>query len=333
MRESRDPGAAGVDWPGTVTFTGALALLTFGIVQGPQSGWTSPPVLALLAGAGVLFALFVAAELRRPRPMLDLTLFRVPRFVGVQILPVAVGFGFITLIVFLPIWFIGVQERSELEAGLMMLPITAPMLVVPFLAATLARRVPPAVLCAVGLGLVAAGGAWLTTIDPDAGLAALALPMLVIGVGTGLPWGLMDGLAVSVVPTERAGMAAGIFATMRVAGEAIAVAVAGAILVSVTQSRLAGEIGAFDTPLRDGLRELANRVANGDLAGPAGTVAEAARPAFRALLGASYTDALQAVLVVVAAIAAVAAVVIAAALRTPRSGERSAAQPLAELAE
>ena len=47
----------------------------------------------------------------------------------------------------------------------------------------------------------------------------MAIPMLLIGIGNGLPWGLMDALSVSVVPKERAGMAAGIFTTMRVAGK------------------------------------------------------------------------------------------------------------------
>jgi MFS family permease len=40
MRETRDPHATGLDWPGAVTFTATLVLLTFGIIQGPDSGWT-----------------------------------------------------------------------------------------------------------------------------------------------------------------------------------------------------------------------------------------------------------------------------------------------------
>lgn len=64
------------------------------------------------------------------------------------------------------------------------------------------------------------------------------MPMLVIGMGIGLPWGLMDGLAVSVVPRERAGMATGIFSTVRVAGEGVALAVVGATLSHLVAVRL-----------------------------------------------------------------------------------------------
>ena len=51
------------------------------------------------------------------------------------------------------------------------------------------------------------------------------------------PWGLMDGLSVSVVPKERAGMATGIFSTTRVAGEGIALAIVGAVLVATAVPR------------------------------------------------------------------------------------------------
>lgn len=86
-------------------------------------------MLSLLVGTAVLLAAFVAVESRRPRPMLELSLFRYPRFIGVQLLPVATGFSFIALIVYLPIWFIVIQGRDAFTAGLAILPLTAPMLV------------------------------------------------------------------------------------------------------------------------------------------------------------------------------------------------------------
>ncbi|MCT7149574.1 MFS transporter, partial [Salmonella enterica subsp. enterica serovar Oranienburg] len=57
-------------------------------------------------------------------------------------------------------------------------------------------------------------------------------------IGTGLPWGLMDGLAISVVPKERAGMAAGIFNTTRVASEGVALAVTLAVLSALVAHHL-----------------------------------------------------------------------------------------------
>ncbi|HBY5127774.1 TPA: MFS transporter, partial [Klebsiella pneumoniae] len=62
--------------------------------------------------------------------------------------------------------------------------------------------------------------------------------------GAALPWGLMDGLAISAVPVAKAGMAAGLFNTVRVAGEGIALAVVSAVLTAsntlTLQSRVHG---------------------------------------------------------------------------------------------
>lgn len=238
MRESRDPGATGIDWPGTLTFTTMLLLLTLGIVQGPQHGWTSAFVIGLLLGAALLCAIFLRIERTRRAPMLDLTFFRFSRFLGAQLLPIATAFCFVVLLIALPIRLIGVEGIGEMEAGVLMLPLCAPMVVVPLLGALLTRWVPASHLSSLGLALAALGLVWLSAIDPGRGAAAMALPLLVVGIGSGLPWGLMDDLSVSVVPKERAGMAIGIFATMRVAGEAVALAIVGAMLVALTQSNL-----------------------------------------------------------------------------------------------
>ncbi|RUX10735.1 MFS transporter, partial [Mesorhizobium sp. M2A.F.Ca.ET.037.01.1.1] len=117
VTESRDPDATGLDWAGAGTFTIALAALTYGVLQAPQSGLADPFVLALLGVAAVGFAAFVIVERRVRRPMLDLTLFRFPRFVGVQFLAAAPAYAFVVLLVLLPIRFIGIEGMSEIKAG------------------------------------------------------------------------------------------------------------------------------------------------------------------------------------------------------------------------
>ncbi|WP_454692353.1 MFS transporter [Achromobacter aloeverae] len=263
MRETRDPHAGRFDLPGAVLFTAALTAFTFGIIEAPGLGWTHPRIVALLAGAAVLALAFVRAERRAQRPMLDLSLFRYPRFVGVQLLPVATCYGFIVLLVLLPLRFIGVDGYDEIRAGTLLLALSAPMLCVPFLAVRLTRRFDAGAICGAGL-LLAAAGLWaLRWALQDGPGAAAILPMLVIGVGAGLPWGLMDGLSISVVPKERAGMATGIFSTMRVAGEGVALASVTAVLAALLLARLHAGLPGADT---GALARAAARLAAGDLA-------------------------------------------------------------------
>ncbi|OWT74998.1 MULTISPECIES: MFS transporter [unclassified Achromobacter] len=274
MRETRDPHVGRFDRLGALLFTGALTAFTFGLIEAPGLGWGHPRVIVLLVAAAVLALAFVRAEIRTGggsdsgdhshvhRPMLDLSLFRYPRFVGVQLLPVATCYGYIVLLVLLPLRFIGVDGYDEMQAGTLMLALSLPMLCVPFLAVRLTRRYDPGIICGAGL-VVAAAGLWALrwALRDGAGLAAV-MPMLAIGVGAGLPWGLMDGLSISVVPKERAGMATGIFSTMRVAGEGVALASVTAILAALLAARLHADVPGIDMAA---VARAAVRLATGDL--------------------------------------------------------------------
>ncbi|RWB68519.1 MAG: MFS transporter [Mesorhizobium sp.] len=235
VTESRDPDATGLDWAGAGTFTIALAALTYGVLQAPQSGWADPFVLALLGIAAVGFAAFVIVERRVRRPMLDLTLFRFPRFVGVQFLAAAPAYAFVVLLVLLPIRFIGIEGMSEIKAGQLMICLSGPLLILPLLAGQAARWIAPATICGVGVLVAAAGLLWLSRVPAADGALVL------IGIGIALPWGLMDGLALSVVPKERAGMAVGIFNTTRVASEGVALAIVMAVLSGFTATQLGAQ--------------------------------------------------------------------------------------------
>ncbi|MNQ67903.1 Multidrug resistance protein stp [compost metagenome] len=307
MRESRNPQAMGLDVPGTLSFTAALSLLTLGVLQAPDSGWGSPWVLAALAGALAMGAAFIAIERRVAHPMLDLSLFRFPRFVGVQLLAAAPAYGFVVLLVLLPIRFIGLEGRSALEAGGFMFALSGPILVVPTLAAWLAHRFSAGVISAVGLLVCAAGLVWLARCAPGTPLHGLVGPLLLIGAGIGLPWGLMDGLAVSVVPRERAGMASGIFNTVRVAGEGIALALVGAGLTAL----VALQLKASSSPSSVAVSQAAQRVATGDMA-----QALALLPGMdRAALLHAYGVAFGTLLCVLAGVTVLTAVVVFAFLR------------------
>ncbi|NOV21337.1 MFS transporter [Ensifer adhaerens] len=259
LRETRDPNAGGLDWKGAVTFTLALAFLTFGILQLPEAGWSDPFVLAVLVAAVVFFFVFYRIERSVARPMLDLSLFKYPRFVGVQLLAAAPAYGFVVLLILLPVRFIGIEGMSEIAGGRMMIALSAPLLLLPIAAGLLTRWFAPAVICGTGLLVSAAGLGWLSQFPVGSALGLLVPPLLLVGIGISLPWGLMDGLAVSVVPKERAGMATGIFSTTRVAGEGIALAVVTALLSVFTQIKLGSAAGGHAA-------DVAQRLVTGNVA-------------------------------------------------------------------
>lgn len=223
LPESRNDDPRPLDWPGMIGFSLALTLFTWALLQLAASG-SSTLTSLLLAGSLLTFVLFVVIELRSAQPMLDLSLFRYGRFIGVQLLPVATCYCFVVLLVLLPLRFMGFYGFDAFTTGLLMLAISLPMLVVPGLAVSLTRRYSPGAVSCAGLLLAAAGIVLLSQVTPQSSLFLTLLAMVLIGSGSGLPWGLMDNLSVSVVPPQRAGMATGIFSTVRVAGEGVALA-------------------------------------------------------------------------------------------------------------
>ncbi|WP_192459274.1 MFS transporter [Musicola keenii] len=235
MRESSAARPNPLDLPGILLFSMALALMTWGILQVASSGWGAPLVQLLLGGSLCCWVAFVVMARRSPFPMLDLSLFRYPAFIGVQLLPVATCYCFVVLLALLPARFMGAEGLDSMTTGLFMVALSGPMLVVPGLAVYLTRWAAPARLCCLGLVLAAAG---LYALSVSERHVMTLLSMLAIGIGAGLPWGLMDALSVSVVPRDRAGMATGIFSTVRVAGEGITLATVSTCLVALMSGQL-----------------------------------------------------------------------------------------------
>jgi hypothetical protein len=194
-----------------------------------------------------------------------------------------------------------------------MICLSGPLLFLPVVAGYFTRWFSPSTICGVGLLIAAAGLFWLSLVPVGAAQTALVVPLVTIGIGISLPWGLMDGLAFSVVPRERAGMATGIFNTTGVAGEGIALAVVTAIQSGLTTSRLAGATGG---PAADTVKA-AQRLVTGDLSGALAALPVAGRIA----LVQSYGAAFGTLLGVLAAITLVTAGVVFLGLRRGSADE------------
>ncbi|REE99046.1 MFS transporter [Thermomonospora umbrina] len=239
LPESRESGGRRLDTGGAVTFTAFLLLLITGFVEGPARGWLSPVVLGAFVGSAVLLAAFVVIERRRPDPMLDLGLLASPRFMAFSVTAAVILCVLIPLVVYLPSYFTEVLGMSSERAGTVLIALTAPSLVLPSLAGVIAKWVPPSAIVMVAVVLVGAGAAWMALAGPKTGTGQLLGPLLTIGFGFGISMGLIDGVAISSVAVDRAGTAAGMLNTARLASETVAIAVVGAVLAATTDGRLA----------------------------------------------------------------------------------------------
>jgi EmrB/QacA subfamily drug resistance transporter len=226
---SKDPTAHRIDWIGFVSFSASLFMLVFALVRGNTEGWSSPEIVGLLVGAALLMAVFLVGELLQRQPMLDLSLFRRPAFVGVSIAAFSVSASLFALFLYLTLYLQDDLGYSPLAAGLRFLPITLLAFVVAPLAGRLTAKVHARYLLGLALVLVGVGQLLMGTTTPTSGWAQLLPGFLVAGAGVGLINPVIASSAVAVVPARRSGMASGANSTFRQVGIATGIAALGAV--------------------------------------------------------------------------------------------------------
>ncbi len=265
LRESRDPGADRLDTAGFVTFAGALLLLTLALISGNHAGWLSRPVILELGGSLVLFGAFLWIELRQQRPMLELRFFLQPTYIGACCAGLVYAASFYTMLTYIPMYLQGGLGYDPQKVGLYMLPIALPLFLVPRLTAKyLAHRWSGRLLLTVGQVWVAAGLLGLAMAARQFHYGPMLAGMLIAGLGAGILNGETAKVGMTVIPPERAGMAAGVGGTIRFAGILIGFAALGVVLFGTAQASLGA---ASPGGTGSHFREMAQRVASGDLAG------------------------------------------------------------------
>ena len=231
LRESRDSNATRIDWPGVATFSGALFMLVLALVRGNDDGWGSTMIVSLFVGSAALLVSFLAIERRVSEPMLPLGLFKLPSFTGVQLAAFAVSGSAFALFLYLTLYLQNYLGYSPLEAGLRYLPLTLASFFVAPVAGALLSRISARVLMSAGLGLSGLGLSLMSGIGAGSEWTTLLGGFLVLGAGVGLLNPVIADVALSVVPKEQSGMAAGINDTFRQVGVAVGVAVWGALFL------------------------------------------------------------------------------------------------------
>jgi EmrB/QacA subfamily drug resistance transporter len=278
VTESRDPEARGVDWAGLVTFSSAIFLLIFALIRGNEEGWTSPLIVGLFAGSVALLGLFVLAELRQARPMLDLTLFRKPAFAGVSVVAFTLTASSVAMLLYLALYFQNVLGFSPLETGVRVLPMTLLAFAVAPIAGKLSAVLPVRALMGLGLACAGLGLALMHGVTATSEWTAVLGGLLFVGAAIGIINPVLVSAAVGVVPAARSGMASGINNTFRQLGLATGIAGFGAIFQTRITDMLDGALTSAHTAGGPSGTDLARWAATGQAKEVAAAVPPGARP-------------------------------------------------------
>ena len=236
---SRDPRTPPVDWPGFAVSSAAMAVLILGVIQAPDWGWGSAAAVSTMAAGVALLVLFVLLERRTGHPMLDVGLFRNPRFTAASG-SVAISFFALQGFIFLVIqYFQFIKAFSPLGTGVRLLPVATAVAVASVAGTKLAVRAGNKVIVASGLLFFAAGLLWTATVSASTSYTTIALQMLVLGTGMGLTSAPATEAIMGAVSKAKAGAGSAVNDATRLFGGTLGVAVIGSVAASLYSSRLA----------------------------------------------------------------------------------------------
>jgi EmrB/QacA subfamily drug resistance transporter len=306
VRESRDPKAGGLDYPGIVLFGGGLFSVVWALIDANRVGWESAPTIIRLVIGAVLLVGFVFAERKHRRPMIDLTIFRDPTVVGAAVAMLGYAASAQVMMTILPLYLQDAFVLSPAIAGLAMIPFALPLLIGPSVGGKLAATMSSRAILSLGLGLVAIGNAVAATaVLADLAYWTAAIGMFITGSGAGLLNSETAKAQVSSVPPERAGMASGLASTTRFIGIIAGVAVLGAVLAAVAEARLR-KLGTTLAP-DQGIdwHELSQRIVGGDAQGALAALSDPIQKALGGAVHASVAAGFGAALFVAAVVAVV----------------------------
>ncbi|HYH53762.1 MAG TPA: MFS transporter [Solirubrobacterales bacterium] len=226
--ESTDPGAGSrIDWAGLAALSAGLTAVVLALVQ--SQSWAAEFVLALGAAGLLSLLAFWAIERRVREPIVDFALFRNGPYFGASAAAFCLVGSYWAVMFFQPQYLQDVRDHSPILSGLMILPVTAPMIFISPFSGRLIGRFGARRLMTVGMLCGTVGLLVLTRIESDSPYVLLLAGYLLFGIALGLVYAPMSTAAMAAMPGEKVGIASGVLAMDRVLAGAVALAATGAV--------------------------------------------------------------------------------------------------------
>jgi EmrB/QacA subfamily drug resistance transporter len=211
----------------------ALAALNLGLSFGQEWGWASPRVLGILLLGVASLAVGVVVEARSTHPIIDIRLFRNRVFVSAVASLLCSMLALFAIGFLLPFYAEELRGFSTERTGLLLTPFPLAMAIVSPAAGALSDRVGSRWLAPFALALTAVALVLLMQLDAASPMSAMAWRLALAGAGLGLFQAPNTRALMDAAPPSQQGMASGVFATARITGQALSVAIAGAVFASV----------------------------------------------------------------------------------------------------
>ncbi len=261
-----------LDWLGAALSLVAVSSSVFGVIEGPELGWTDPvTLLGLTVGAAATVA-FIAWELRARQPMFDPRLLRL-RGLSAGMLTITVqfftAFGFFFIVLQYLQFIVG---RSPLEAAIALLPLPIVLIPVARAAPRIAERAGYRRVAPVGLLAMAIGFALLSQLTATTDYWFFATGVVFFAAGMGLAGTPATTAITSALPLAKQGVASALNDVSRELGSAFGIAILGSVLNQAYRDGMTGAVANLPAAIGERILSSVAFVSSPDIAqlGPAG---------------------------------------------------------------
>ena len=249
LPESRDPKAGRFDPLGGLLSAAGITLLTWSIIEAPKHGWGSAWTVGGLFGALAILALFAWSQARRPDPMLDVRLFRNPRFSAASGSIALAFFGLFGFIFLITQYFQVVRGYDPLRAGVATLPFAIVTGALSPVAILIMRRIGTKLVVASGLVVMSAGFVVAATTPQNAPYwGQIVIAMSLMAAGLALTTGPATDAIMGALPLAKAGAGSAVNDTTREVGGTLGVAILGSVLSSYYGNHLSTALTRLGAP-------------------------------------------------------------------------------------
>jgi EmrB/QacA subfamily drug resistance transporter len=251
--QSSDPSRPAVDRLGLVLSSLGVLALVYTIIEAPEQGWLDARSIGGFAIATILLVAFVATERRVRAPLLDVRLFRNPRFSAASLSVTLVFFALFGFIFLITQYFQFLRDYGALETGVRLLPVAISTGIASVVGTVLAVRIGTKAV--VSTGLLAAGVMfiWTSNVDLSTSYGEIAAQMVLFGIGMGFTTAPATESIMGAVPEANAGVGSGVNDTARELGGTLGVAVIGSVFASLYAAGFDGAPAAVPAGAEDSI--------------------------------------------------------------------------------
>ena len=243
--DSKDPAEAKLDPTGAGLSIAAITALLWAVIEAPTYGWTETSILAAFAVGIVLLGGFLAWEVHTPHPMLNLHFFENPRFSAASGAITITFFALFGTLFILTQFLQLVLGYSTVEAGAVLLPQAATIMVAAPASSVWVRRWGNKYVVTTGLLIVGLSYALLTQIGANATVLQVIGVTMLMGLGMGNVMAPCTDSIMGSLPRAKAGVGSAVNDTTRQFGGAVGVAVFGSLLASQYTSQVGRQLGTL----------------------------------------------------------------------------------------